>query len=1001
MNKKSIFTIALIACLQFSFVSSSPFEDFLSGESVPAENQFDSLSKENVPFEPIEFEFDRQTQHTSTNQEKSPTPDDEILSASPSTSVSNESLLTKEAIGNRDLFGPTDEKKDVYLNFENADLKNFVEYIADIKSMNIIPDKSIAGNKISLNFRNPISKTGAWNTFLTVLEMSNLSIVKIGNLYRVISKDKKFRQPLPTFIGVKPEALPDSDATVRYIALLDNLPAAEVKDLLQSMLSQGATIMTPANINGFIITDCSCVIKAAIRVINELDQTGVEESVYVMQLKKANATDIKTLFDSLITSKDVNPLAKLLGKPQDSSEYFTPGTRLIPEERTNKLILMGQRQSVEKIKNFIVEHLDTELKQAKSPLRIYNLQNSDAADMVAILKSACDSSQSSSIGKQAGQYGAIRDGVKYFKNMTFQADKDGNRLLVSCADETDWLLLKETIKKLDVAKAQVAMQMLIVSISASSLMNLGGQLRSPNQNSIGGGVTAQSASINSPALTTDGSGNTQSILGNVLSTLALGTGSSVVALGNAASSNGIWGVFQALKTETDATVLSQPFAVAANCTETKLVVGSTSWVETQQTGGSGGLTGKTQQDANTTITFTPQVNSEGVIRLKIHTEIKDFVPDTGNLTVQAKSLNSTVMVANGQVLVTGGFIQTKISDKGGQTPLLGSIPILGWIAKNLNRTVNKSYLFLFLCPTILKPRTTPGIGMYTKMALHQAAKETEDAIKTVKTNDPLYNWVFNASGENYSHKVIDFANARYQPNNVDVRFDPYYRSQTADTVKEETFRIDNTESSPQEYIQKYKPKQAKESIKKDRLSAEKTKNVSTLEEEEEDEGENEAVVETPKPLIQKHTKKEKAAARTSTPQIIEEAAPERVVLETRQTTVPSDNEPASIAMFDVDQALSEKRSKLRSLLSHNSLGELLTKPAEAEKIQEMSPAEYEQAYGAPDTRESDAKETSAFVLGRRSGIKNLLSTGERNAQSNAQAAPSHTSSGLQSLFGSR
>jgi type II secretory pathway component GspD/PulD (secretin) len=174
--------------------------------------------------------------------------------------------------------------------------------------------------------------------------------------------------------------------------------------------------------------------KAAMQVIEELDQTGLEESVYVMKLKRATATDVKTLFDNLITKPDGNPLAKLLGKPEDSSAYFTPGTRIIAEERTNSLIMMGQRQALEKIKKFVVDHIDTDLKQAQSPLRIYELQNANAADLVNILREATNSSNASGVGQQAAKYGAIRDGVKYFKSMTFQADKESNRLIVSCAD---------------------------------------------------------------------------------------------------------------------------------------------------------------------------------------------------------------------------------------------------------------------------------------------------------------------------------------------------------------------------------------------------------------------------------------------------------------------------------------------------------------------------------------------------------------------------------------
>jgi hypothetical protein len=85
---------------------------------------------------------------------------------------------------------------------------------------------------------------------------------------------------------------------------------------------------------------------------------------------------------------------------------------------------------------------------------------------------------------------------------------------------------------------------------------------------------------------------------------------------------------------------------------------------------------------------------------------------------------------------------------------------------------------MFMCPTIIKPRQQPGMGLYTKMKLHEVTDSVEETIQTKKLPDPIHNWFFNAEKENYSHKVIDFANARYQPTTVDIQNDPYYRTET-------------------------------------------------------------------------------------------------------------------------------------------------------------------------------------------------------------------------------
>jgi len=882
--------------------------------------------------------------------------------------IPSESALTQEAEKNKDLFGDKNEKKDIYLNFEGADLKSFVEYIADLRGMNIIPDKSIAGNKISLNFRNPVSKSGAWNAFLTVLELANFSMIKVGNLYRVVARDKKFRQPLPTFIGVKSKDLPDNDATIRYVGLLDNLAAADVKDLLQSMLGQPSNLQVPSNVNGFIITDCSCTIKSAMQVIEALDQTGVEETVLVMSLKRANAQDVKELFDKLIVSKNdsSNALAKFLGKPSESNEYFAPGTRLFAETRTNKIIMLGQRQSLERIKNFIVEHVDTELQQAKSPLRVYELQNMAAADMATILSSATDMSNSSSpLSQQAAKYGAIRDGIKYFKNMKFQPDKEGNRLLVSCADDNDWELLKKTIAALDTTQPQVAMHMLIVTVDAQTINQLGGSIRNPSSGTLGGKADFQTPPIgNQIAFNTT---PTVNLLGNMLNTLVLSQGAGIVTLGNfITGGNGIWGVLQALKTETNATVLSQPFAIAANCTETKLIVGSSMWIDTQQvSGGGSSTTGQSQVQANTTITFTPQVNSDGIIRLAINANLVDFVPGTSGASTTGKQLNTTVTVANGQVLAIGGFVKTQVSDVGSQMPVLGSIPIIGWLAKNLTRTVTKEYLFIFLCPTILKPRTAPGIGMYSKLQLHQAAKEVEDIIKTKKTNDPVYNWMFNASGENYSHKIIDFANARYQPNNVDVQRDPFYRSKHAEGAQTvQPMQLGTPPISPDTYWEE------ETRARKGAMPPQKT-------------------LVMPEQKTEEKTEKTNATPPNEVePPAMQPVGPQMVTLATTPAETPQAT-PAPAGPLNLDDALAEKRARLRSLLGAKSLGNML---------------DQKEPLAAPVEDETDNEpQVTTFTLPRRRGLQSVFGSedngDDRTISTTEQPQGTPTSKGLFSLLG--
>jgi general secretion pathway protein D len=688
--------------------------------------------------------------------------------------------------------GKKSDEKDIYLNFDNADLSNFVNYIAEIRHMNLVVDKSIESTKISLTIREPLTADGAWNVFLTVLEMAGFSIIKIpGDLksepliFKVIPKDQKLTQPLPAYINISPELLPNNDINIRYVLFLTNMTVDSLHELLASMLSDKSNIVDVKDVNGFVITDKSLNVKAAVKVLLELDQMGTAEAVTVIKLKNANAVDVKTLLDGLIKGPEVSPLQRLLGKTAEgTTSYFPPGTRIIAEERTNSLILLGNPKPIKKIEEFIVKHIDTELGKAKSPLHVYELQNTDATQIAAILQEVT-APPDSPAGQNATKYGAIRGGVKYFKNMIFKVDKDGNRLVVSSTDKADWKLLKKTIKDLDKPQPQVAIESMIVMIDVTDNKGLGGGIRNKKHGMLGINIDAQSASsAPSPSLETippdQTSGTPISLLGDMINQISPQIGLATLTFG---SPSNIWGYLQALKSLSNTTVLSQPFITIANKTAAHVLVGQEYRLPQEiQGAAAGGLTGYEPVDANTDLTITPQINLDGLVRLDIDLKIDTFInPAVGSKT--NRNLKTNVAVANGQVLALGGFVSTNVSETTSKTPILGDIPLLGWMFKWQQRTIIKSYIFIFLCPTIIKPRQTPGMNLYTKMKLHEATDSIEDGITTKRTPDPVHNWFFNPDKENYSHKVIDFANARYQPTTVDIKDDPYYRART---VLEET-----------------------------------------------------------------------------------------------------------------------------------------------------------------------------------------------------------------------
>ena len=650
----------------------------------------------------------------------------------------------------------------------------------------------------------PLTIDGAWRIFLTILEMSGFSIIPTPDVYKIVPVAQKLKQPLTSYINIDSSMLPATDETIRYVTFLDNINVSTIKDLVAGMLGTPNSVIAQTDVNGFIITGRSNDISSAMKVVKELDQTGLQESVEVIRLTNANATDVKALFDSLMQKPKGHPLARLLGKKQEvTNAYFPATTKIFAETRTNSLILIGSIDSIKKIEKFIIEKVDTKLKDVKSPLHIYELEYADATQVEEILKqvTAPDGLQTEA-GQTAARYGAVRGGVKYFKSMNIRADKQGNRLLISTTDEQDWELVKQTIKDLDKAQPQVAIEVLVVAVNLTDQKALGAQLRNKKHGQIGKHIDFQAANLTSPILETDANGNAVSLLGNLINALAGTIGSTVLTFGKTAAeaisgkaccpsgkekANGVWAAFELINQIETASIISQPFITVANKTEATIKVGETRRIVSQRavseagTIGTDSASGFTDKKAYNTIKVTPQINLDGIINFKINVDFEDFLNDRGD--TQVRSLDTDVMIANGQVLVLGGFVKTKVTESSSKTPLLHKIPLLGWFFKRKARRLEKQHVFIFMSPTILKPRLRPGVNLYTKMKLHNSETDVENFVKAEDTNDPIHNWFFNSNGHQYSKKIKDFANARYQPTSVDIANDPYYRG----VVDEEGF----------------------------------------------------------------------------------------------------------------------------------------------------------------------------------------------------------------------
>ncbi|KKQ49738.1 MAG: Type II and III secretion system protein [candidate division TM6 bacterium GW2011_GWF2_38_10] len=485
--------------------------------------------------------------------------------------------------------------------------------------------------------------------------------------------------------------------------------------------------------------------------------------------------------------------------------------------------------------------------------------------------------------------------------MKFNVDKDGNRLIVSSSDKVDWRLVKQTIKDLDKPQPQVAIETLMVAVTVDDRKQIGGNIHPKKAHTLGQNIGFQSAVTNTegPSLSLDNTDSPNSLLGDMITQITTQKGLSVLTFGK---KDNLWAVFSMLKEEKNATIISQPFITVGNKVAASVAVGSSKRVLGQE---SGTMKGYKEVNDGTTINITPQINIDGIIRMELSTEIKEFTDTAGNNSTN-RNIQTNVSIADGQVLVLGGFVKTKVTENKYKTPLLGDLPLVGWFFKNQARTVAKEYLFIFLCPTIIKPRQSPGIGTYTKMKLHNVTDSIEQSIQTKRTPDPIHNWIFNPERENYSHKVIDFANARYQPTTVNIQDDPYYRAATktqdAKEEKEEAEELARDiayEGAPR--LQETPPPPLEKPIAQNPLEqeAQPTTHVATLQKTHTD---HQITVQ---PTIPSPTN-----TTIESPLSIQATEPQRTQFKNLISTDETNQEPT----LTIDM---EKRNKLKDFLSNN------------------------------------------------------------------------------------
>lgn len=597
------------------------------------------------------------------------------------------------------------------INFRDESLDAITKSISKLTGKSFIVTEDLSRKKITIISQEEVTIEEAYRAFLSALEMNDLTVVPVGRFLKIVRAQDATKMSLKTYSG---EYSPTSDGYITRIHHLKFISASEIARSLQSIASPRALVAYDPT-NSLIITDTGANINRILEIVDHLDIKGFEEQLAVIKIKYASAKDIAEQINNFYRD-DKSPTSRF-GAPSFGGPGFDSGakekgggasiSKIIPEPRTNSIIVKANELGVQKIKE-LIEKLDVNI-QGGGKIHVYYLQNSQADKLADTLSKLI----STTGARPPGFPGAAATPLDFEGEIKITGDKETNALVIT-ASLQDFNTVKTVIQKLDIPRKQVYVEAYILEINITKTKAFGtahtaGVPAAGFKSGLVAGFSGTSPnsleSILDPRkLLTPGSG----VLGFVTSgftKVKLPDGSEV-KIPNATA------IIRALASDANANLLSAPQILALDNEESTF---EASEKIPTSTGSSTTSTGVIQQSISRepiglTLKIKPQINeTSDLVRLELDQTIEaisNTKPPTGleaqTFASTKRAMKTTVLVKDQDTVVIGGLLRDNITDSNNKVPLLGDIPILGWLFKSASKEITKTNLLLLLTPNIIK-----------------------------------------------------------------------------------------------------------------------------------------------------------------------------------------------------------------------------------------------------------------------------------------------------------
>lgn len=655
-----------------------------------------------------------------------------------------------------------DPKEKVNIDGE-FDIKDLTKTISNLTGKNFILDERVRG-KITIISPQQVTVEEAYHVYESVMQVRGFTLVPSGKIWKIIPATDAKQENIPTSVDQAP--LPPVDTFITRLVPLQYVPADEIEGLLRDLVSRNGVIKSYLATNTLIFIDTSANILRLLRIIDTLDVPGFEDVVEIVRLKYAAAVTLAQQISQIFVEQTGRQ--RRFGRAGGSQPGAGGITKIIPDERMNVLIVVGPRIEIEKLKKLILD-LDVPVEAGGGRIRVRSLNYADAEQLAQVLASLVSGLPTRQTGSgMPGQPqpppqpgGATPSSVTLEGGVKITADKATNSLII-IASQRDYEVIDSVIQQLDVRRKQVYVEGVIMEVSfdrkkewgivahggAASQggkgditfggTNLGG---SSTLIPLGGGTGATGAGAASGGIATFAKpGVFFGILGKAFE---IDIGGNKIAFPT-------FGAFlNALASDNDVNILSTPQILTMDNEEAEIIVGSNIpfITQTQQSTLAGApiIQNIERKDVGINLKVTPQINESGAVRLKISQEISavsESVP-TGfqvgqqGLITRKRQVKNTLVVQDKQTVVIGGLLEDTISISESKVPILGDIPIIGWLFRSSKKTLLKTNLLIFLTPYVLNtPEEVRDLGLRKEQEMRQtierATKEHRKATKKLR-----------------------------------------------------------------------------------------------------------------------------------------------------------------------------------------------------------------------------------------------------------------------------